>query len=216
MAAIFTPTANLGWKLTLLALAAVFSGPWAGGGCGRAPITCVMSAGRSANRCHSATNTMSRAWDRLSFCHTSVEVSSSAGLPPTYTCMTCHSQIWTNAAHAGAGAREPGERQADRLASGHRSPGLRLFQPQHSHRQGRRLLKLSRGGGSHAAYLQGEDPHHAVLPGCHRNPGPQLRPKDEIYNTEWQRTADTPSPEALLARIPRLRPQLTDCSICHR
>jgi hypothetical protein len=32
------------------------------------------------------------------FCHASVEVSSSAGLPPTYTCMTCHSQIWTNAA----------------------------------------------------------------------------------------------------------------------
>src|SRR5579872_6288216 len=31
------------------------------------------------------------------FCHTSVEVSSSAGLPPTYTCMTCNSQIWTNA-----------------------------------------------------------------------------------------------------------------------
>ena len=27
------------------------------------------------------------------FCHTSVEVASTAGLPPTYTCMTCHSQI---------------------------------------------------------------------------------------------------------------------------
>ncbi len=32
------------------------------------------------------------------YCHTSVEVSSSAGMPPTQTCMTCHSQIWTNAA----------------------------------------------------------------------------------------------------------------------
>ena len=32
------------------------------------------------------------------FLPTSVEVSSTAGLPPTYTCMTCHSQIWTNAA----------------------------------------------------------------------------------------------------------------------
>ncbi len=31
------------------------------------------------------------------FCHTSVTTSSNAGLPPTYTCMTCHSQIWTNA-----------------------------------------------------------------------------------------------------------------------
>src|SRR5215472_10709149 len=31
------------------------------------------------------------------YCHTAVEVSSNAGLPPIETCMTCHSQIWTNA-----------------------------------------------------------------------------------------------------------------------
>src|SRR5579872_4864800 len=30
------------------------------------------------------------------YCHTSVEKSSSAGIPPTHTCMSCHSQIWTN------------------------------------------------------------------------------------------------------------------------
>jgi Cytochrome c7 and related cytochrome c len=28
------------------------------------------------------------------YCHTSVETSSFAGLPPTETCMNCHSQIW--------------------------------------------------------------------------------------------------------------------------
>src|ERR1700676_2030194 len=32
------------------------------------------------------------------YCHTSVEVPSSAGMPPTETCMTCHSQICTNSA----------------------------------------------------------------------------------------------------------------------
>ena len=32
------------------------------------------------------------------YCHTSVETSSFAGIPPTKTCMNCHSQIWTNAA----------------------------------------------------------------------------------------------------------------------
>ena len=31
------------------------------------------------------------------YCHTSVENSSFAGIPPTRTCMNCHSQIWTNA-----------------------------------------------------------------------------------------------------------------------
>src|SRR5467141_605365 len=32
------------------------------------------------------------------YCHTSVETSSFAGIPPTKTCMNCHSQIWTGAA----------------------------------------------------------------------------------------------------------------------
>src|SRR3954452_14738194 len=31
------------------------------------------------------------------YCHTSVERSSFAGIPPTKTCMNCHSQLWTNA-----------------------------------------------------------------------------------------------------------------------
>jgi hypothetical protein len=31
------------------------------------------------------------------YCHTSVETSGFAGIPPTKTCMNCHSQIWTNA-----------------------------------------------------------------------------------------------------------------------
>ena len=31
------------------------------------------------------------------YCHTSVENSRFAGIPPTKTCMNCHSQIWTKA-----------------------------------------------------------------------------------------------------------------------
>ena len=31
------------------------------------------------------------------YCHTTVEKSSYAGIPPTRTCMNCHAQIWTNA-----------------------------------------------------------------------------------------------------------------------
>jgi hypothetical protein len=31
------------------------------------------------------------------YCHDSVETAASAGMPPSYTCMTCHSQIWTSA-----------------------------------------------------------------------------------------------------------------------
>src|SRR5437764_11009345 len=30
------------------------------------------------------------------YCHTTVEKSAFANIPPTHTCMTCHSQIWTD------------------------------------------------------------------------------------------------------------------------
>jgi hypothetical protein len=30
------------------------------------------------------------------YCHATVETAASAGFPPTQTCMSCHSQIWTN------------------------------------------------------------------------------------------------------------------------
>jgi hypothetical protein len=51
---------------------------------------------------------------------------------------------------------------------------------------------------------------------CHRDPGPQLRPKDQIYNTQWQRSADTSPPATLLAQYHVGDRALTDCSICHR
>ena len=30
------------------------------------------------------------------YCHTAVEKSTSAGMPDTHTCMSCHSQIWSD------------------------------------------------------------------------------------------------------------------------
>jgi hypothetical protein len=51
------------------------------------------------------------------YCHTTVEKSSYAGIPPTKTCMNCHAQIWTNAQ-----LLEP-VRRAGRRAS--RFPGSR-------------------------------------------------------------------------------------------
>ena len=51
---------------------------------------------------------------------------------------------------------------------------------------------------------------------CHRNPGPQLRPKDQIYNTQWQRSPATPPQGTLMAQYHVGGRTLTDCSICHR
>lgn len=149
------------------------------------------------------------------FCHTSVEVAPTAGLPPTYTCMTCHSQIWTNAALL-APVR-------DSLASGkpilwnsvNDLPDYVYFN--HS-------IHIAKGVGCSSCH--GEVDRMALTHkaktltmgfclDCHRDPGPNLRPKDQIYNTEW-RANGAPSPEALLADYHVGGRNLTDCSICHR
>jgi hypothetical protein len=51
---------------------------------------------------------------------------------------------------------------------------------------------------------------------CHRNPGPNLRPKYALYDTEWRRSSDTPSAAQLMARYHLPDRNLTDCSLCHR
>jgi hypothetical protein len=51
---------------------------------------------------------------------------------------------------------------------------------------------------------------------CHRNPGPQLRPRSALFDTEWQRGRDTPSPAQLLQQYHVPDRDLTDCSLCHR
>jgi len=150
------------------------------------------------------------------FCHTSVEVSATAGMPPTYTCMTCHSQIWTNAAML-APVR-------DSLVSGkplfweivNNIPDYAYFN--HS-------IHIAKGVGCSSCHgpvdrmplsYKESKLTMAFCLNCHRDPGPQLRPESEIYNTEWHRTKDTPSPQTLLKHYHIGGRKLTDCSICHR
>jgi hypothetical protein len=150
------------------------------------------------------------------FCHASVEVSASAGLPSTSTCMTCHSQIWTNAQ-----LLEP-VRQS--LASGipirwnrvNDLPDYVYFN--HS-------IHIAKGVGCSSCHgdvgrmslsYKAESLTMGFCLDCHRNPGPHLRPANQIFNTEWKRTPETPSDQALLAAYHIGTRALTDCSICHR
>ncbi|MEZ4256712.1 MAG: cytochrome c3 family protein [Polyangiales bacterium] len=47
---------------------------------------------------------------------------------------------------------------------------------------------------------------------CHRNPEPNLRPKNQITNMKWERK---PGDEALIAKVEDLAPP-EHCSGCHR
>jgi hypothetical protein len=150
------------------------------------------------------------------FCHTGVETAGNAGLPPTYTCMTCHSQIWTNAALL-APVRD--SLANDKPLVWHRVTDLPDYVYfNHS-------IHIAKGVGCSSCHgavdrmpLMSKQATFTMsfCTTCHSDPGPNLRPQSEIFNTEWHRTADTPSPAALMKLYHVPDRNLTDCSICHR
>ena len=150
------------------------------------------------------------------FCHASVEVSAKAGLPPTWTCMTCHSQIWTNAALLAPVRESLANDKPIVWGRVNNLPDYVYFN--HS-------IHVAKGVGCSSCHgpvdtmpltYKASTLTMQFCLDCHRNPGPQLRPEEQIYNTEWTRTADSPSPDALLAHYGVPGRTLTDCSICHR
>ena len=124
------------------------------------------------------------------YCHTSVEKSSYAGIPPTKTCMNCHAQIWTNAA-----LLQP---VRDSWATGQSLPWIKVHDlPDYvyfSHE-----IHVNKGLGCASChgrvdqmplmYAQNTLQMEWCL-NCHRNPAKNLRPTGQIYNMAWEAPAD--------------------------
>src|ERR1700761_1896080 len=135
MAAIFPPWSNLAAKLVLLGFAGLAVGGvawwwiWPRMDYRRHTAWTVQQPVPFSHQHHVAGLGLD-----CRFCHTGVENAGNAGMPPTYTCMTCHSQIWTNAGIL-APVRQSLARHADHLAPCHRPARLRLLQSRDPHRQ---------------------------------------------------------------------------------
>jgi hypothetical protein len=162
------------------------------------------------------------------YCHTSVENSAFAGIPPTHTCMSCHSQIWSDSP-----LLQP---VRESLASGkpiawtrvHDMPDFVYFN--HS-------IHVKKGVGCQTCHGNvSEMPitwkEHTMTMSwcleCHRHPENFVRPRDEIYNMDWK-ASDVVNPETKqpydqitlgreLVKKYRIRneEQITNCSVCHR
>lgn len=149
------------------------------------------------------------------YCHTSVEESSFAGIPPTKTCMTCHSQI-----HTTAEMLEP-VRESWRTGKSlqwvrvHDLPDFAYFN--HS-------IHISKGIGCETCHGPvGEMPmtwreyslYMEWCLQCHRNPEHFVRPKDEVFTLNWR----PPIHQAILGQelVEEYDIQkLDNCYICHR
>jgi hypothetical protein len=149
------------------------------------------------------------------YCHTSVEKSSFAGLPPTQTCMTCHSQIWTNAAML-----EPVREsyRDDKSISWIRVNALPDF-VYFDHG-----IHVSKGIGCttcHGPIAQmpltwrANTLYMSWCLDCHRQPEKYVRPKSEVFNPNYEPPADQLELGEKLVREYKIQ-KLQNCSTCHR
>jgi hypothetical protein len=151
------------------------------------------------------------------YCHTSAEKSSFAGIPPTQTCMTCHSQIWT-----GAEMLQP---VRSSLRTGkplewvrvHDLPDFVYFN--HSIHIAKGMACQTCHGDVNVMPLTWRTKSLQMrwCLECHRAPEKFIRPKEEIYNFSYVPPKDQVAFGLELVKKYNVKTkQLTDCSICHR
>ncbi len=97
MAQVFAPSANNLAKLSLiLGAGAPFALFYVGSTLSRSPANTNVGIGLDQPAFFSHKHHAFELGIDCRYCHTSVEKGAFAGVPPTETCMSCHSQIWTN------------------------------------------------------------------------------------------------------------------------
>ena len=165
------------------------------------------------------------------YCHTSVEVSAFAGIPPTKTCMNCHSQIWTNAQMLEPVRASYRSGQSLEWTRVNQLPDFVFFN--HS-------IHVAKGVGCNTCHgpvdtmplmYQAESLQMEWCLGCHRAPEEHLRPRDQVFNMRY-RPPDRSNPvvfdghsytdqaalgAALIMKYNvRSVMDTTSCSTCHR
>lgn len=149
------------------------------------------------------------------YCHTSVETSSFAGIPDSYTCMSCHSQVWTEADMLRP-VRESLEQEKPLVWTRvHDLADFTYFNHQ---------AHVNNGVGCETCHgrvdrmplmRQAESLTMEWCLDCHRDPGPRLRPADEI-TTQGYRSAGDSTASDFIEHYDIHTDRLTECVTCHR
>ena len=151
------------------------------------------------------------------YCHTSVEVSSTANIPPTATCMNCHTQIWNDSPMLAPVRRSYEESEPLVWNRVHDVPDFVYFN--HS-------IHVNKGVG--CATCHGEVDQMPLMwknetllmqwcLECHRDPAEHLRPRSEVFNMDYEKPKNQRELGERLMDLYDIRKQgLTDCYTCHR
>ena len=150
------------------------------------------------------------------YCHTTVETSAYAGLPSTHICLSCHSQLYTDAAplallRESAAIGKPIEWQRV-----HSLPDFVYFNHSVHVNKGVACIECHGRVDQMPITWRAERLDMQWCLGCHRNPAPHLRPLSQVFS--MNRSMPTGAEADALARQMRLESERrrTDCSTCHR
>src|ERR1700751_981329 len=149
------------------------------------------------------------------YCHTSVETSAFAGIPPTKTCMNCHSQIWSSSPFLEPVRASFRDDTSLRWVRVHDLPDFVYFN--HS-------AHVKKGVGCETCHGRVDQmplmyQQNSLLMewciNCHKNPAPNLRPRSEITTMGYRPAVDQAVLGPQLAKEYDVNPS-TSCSTCHR
>lgn len=149
------------------------------------------------------------------YCHTSVEDSSFAGLPPTSTCMTCHSQVWNTSPML-----EPvrASFQSNVSLSWNRVNALPEFvyfdHSIHVHK-GVGCTTCHGPVGDMPLTWRANTLYMSWCLDCHRAPERYVRPRSEVFSIDYQPPPDQLALGRQLVEEYKIQ-KLTDCATCHR
>src|SRR5262245_44623459 len=169
------------------------------------------------------------------YCHTSVEKSAFAGIPPTKTCMNCHSQIWTNAPILEPVRASFRNDTPLRWVRVHDLPDFVYFNHQIHVRQGVGCATCHGRVDQMPLTYQANTLLMEWCLGCHRQPEKYLRPREEVFNMAYEPpTESRPVTVTVDGVASKFTSQLelglflkkaynvpgtnhmTSCSVCHR
>ncbi|HZD51600.1 MAG TPA: cytochrome c3 family protein [Woeseiaceae bacterium] len=151
------------------------------------------------------------------YCHAAVEISTSAGLPPTETCMTCHSQLWTDADLLRPVRESWKKRQPIHWQRVHDLPDYTYFDHSIHVRKGVGCDECHGPVDTMPIMRQGNIMRMQFCIACHRDPAPRLRPRSQVFNLRWHPPPDRRAlGEALVREYGIDAGRLTHCYICHR
>jgi hypothetical protein len=149
------------------------------------------------------------------YCHTTVETSATASIPPTQTCMNCHSQIWTNAPMLEPVRESYRSGKSLEWRKVNDLPDFAYFNHSAHVNKGVGCTTCHGQIGEMPLVYQAESLQMEWCLTCHKNPEPFLRPKSEVNAPVWNPPANQLEVGRKLRRQYDANPRLS-CSTCHR